>query len=53
VAQDGTCAACGGVPPVADLVVAPGPDWSPAPARPTSSRRPSEPRTASWPRSEP
>lgn len=29
VAPDGTCAACGGVPPVPDLVVAPGPGWSP------------------------
>lgn len=29
VAQDGTCAVCGGVPPVADLVVSPGPGWSP------------------------
>jgi len=29
VAQDGTCAACGRVVPVADLVVAPGPGWAP------------------------
>jgi DNA-binding HxlR family transcriptional regulator len=28
VAQDGTCAACGRVVPVADLVVAPGPGWA-------------------------
>jgi DNA-binding HxlR family transcriptional regulator len=34
VAQDGTCAACGGVPPVADLVVAPGPGWTPSPGQP-------------------
>src|SRR5690242_9158327 len=33
VAQDGTCAACAGVPPVADLVVAPGPGWSPRPGK--------------------
>jgi DNA-binding HxlR family transcriptional regulator len=33
VAQDGTCAACGGVPPAADLVVAPGPGWSPRPGK--------------------
>jgi DNA-binding HxlR family transcriptional regulator len=29
VAQDGTCATCGSVPPIADLVVSPGPGWSP------------------------
>jgi DNA-binding HxlR family transcriptional regulator len=29
IAQDGTCAVCGGVPPVADLVVRPGPGWPP------------------------
>jgi DNA-binding HxlR family transcriptional regulator len=29
VAQDGTCATCGRVVPVADLVVAPGPGWAP------------------------
>jgi DNA-binding HxlR family transcriptional regulator len=34
VARDGTCAACGGTPPVADLVVAPGPGWSPRPGQP-------------------
>jgi DNA-binding HxlR family transcriptional regulator len=34
VAQDGTCAVCGGVPPAADLVVAPGPGWSPRPGKP-------------------
>lgn len=33
IAQDGTCAACGGLPPVADLVVAPGPGWSPRPGK--------------------
>ena len=34
VAQDGTCAACGRVVPVADLLVAPGPGWSPRPGQP-------------------
>jgi DNA-binding HxlR family transcriptional regulator len=34
VAQDGTCAACASVPPVADLVVAPGPGWTPGPGEP-------------------
>jgi len=29
VAQDGTCAACGAVVPTADLVVTPGPGWTP------------------------
>jgi DNA-binding HxlR family transcriptional regulator len=29
VAKDGTCASCGGVPPVGDQVVAPGPGWTP------------------------
>jgi DNA-binding HxlR family transcriptional regulator len=33
VAQDGTCAACGGVPPAADLVTAPGPGWAPRPGK--------------------
>jgi DNA-binding HxlR family transcriptional regulator len=33
VAQDGTCAACGGVPPAGDLVVAPGPGWVPRPGK--------------------
>lgn len=33
VALDGTCAACGGVPPVADLVVEPGPGWAPRPGK--------------------
>jgi DNA-binding HxlR family transcriptional regulator len=33
VAQDGTCATCGGVPPVADIVVAPGPGWAPRPGK--------------------
>lgn len=33
VAQDGTCATCGGVPPAADLVVAPGPGWVPRPGK--------------------
>jgi DNA-binding HxlR family transcriptional regulator len=30
VSQDGICAACGGVVPAADLVVAPGPGWTPS-----------------------
>jgi DNA-binding HxlR family transcriptional regulator len=34
VARDGICAACGGVPPVADQVVAPGPGWAPRPGTP-------------------
>jgi DNA-binding HxlR family transcriptional regulator len=34
VAQDGTCAECACVPPVADLVVAPGPGWTPRPGKP-------------------
>ena len=29
IAEDGTCGVCGAVPPVADLVVSPGPGWSP------------------------
>lgn len=33
VALDGTCAACGGLPPVADLVVEPGPGWVPRPGK--------------------
>jgi DNA-binding HxlR family transcriptional regulator len=33
VAQDGTCAACGGVIPAPDLVVTPGPGWAPNPAK--------------------
>jgi DNA-binding HxlR family transcriptional regulator len=33
VAQDGSCAACGGTPVVADLLVAPGPGWSPRPGK--------------------
>jgi DNA-binding HxlR family transcriptional regulator len=33
IAQDGTCVACGGVPPVADQVVAPGPGWAPRPGK--------------------
>src|SRR5262245_21398103 len=33
VAQDGTCAVCGGVPPVADLIVSPGPGWSSRPGK--------------------
>src|ERR1700761_2327363 len=33
VALDGTCADCGGVPPVADLVVEPGPGWTPGPGK--------------------
>jgi DNA-binding HxlR family transcriptional regulator len=33
LAQDGTCATCGGVPPVADQVVAPGPGWAPRPGK--------------------
>jgi DNA-binding HxlR family transcriptional regulator len=33
LAHDGTCAACGGVPPVADQVVAPGPGWAPRPGK--------------------
>jgi DNA-binding HxlR family transcriptional regulator len=32
-ALDGTCAACGATPPVADLVIAPGPGWSPLPGK--------------------
>jgi DNA-binding HxlR family transcriptional regulator len=31
IAPDGTCAACDGTPAVADLVVTPGPGWSPRP----------------------
>lgn len=33
VGQDGGCAACGGVVPAADLVVAPGPGWAPVPGK--------------------
>jgi DNA-binding HxlR family transcriptional regulator len=33
LAQDGTCATCGGVPPVTDQVVAPGPGWAPRPGK--------------------
>jgi DNA-binding HxlR family transcriptional regulator len=33
VAQDGTCAACGGAVPAADLVVTPGPGWAANPAK--------------------
>ena len=33
VAQDGTCAACGGIPPVGDQLVAPGPGWSARPGQ--------------------
>jgi DNA-binding HxlR family transcriptional regulator len=33
VAVDGTCAACGGAPPVTDLVTAPGPGWAPRPGK--------------------
>jgi DNA-binding HxlR family transcriptional regulator len=33
VAQDGTCSACGGLVPPADLVVAPGPGWAPGPGK--------------------
>jgi DNA-binding HxlR family transcriptional regulator len=33
VAQDGTCAACGDAVPAADLVVTPGPGWTPNPAK--------------------
>jgi len=30
---DGTCPACGGTPPVADLVLVPGPGWFPTPGK--------------------
>ena len=33
IAQDGTCAVCGGAPPVTDLIVSPGPGWSPRPGK--------------------
>jgi DNA-binding HxlR family transcriptional regulator len=33
IAPDGTCAACGGTPAVTDLVVGPGPGWSPRPGQ--------------------
>jgi DNA-binding HxlR family transcriptional regulator len=33
VAGDGCCTACGDAVPVADLVVAPGPGWAPAPGK--------------------
>jgi DNA-binding HxlR family transcriptional regulator len=33
VGSDGCCACCGGVPPVPDLVVAPGPGYAPRPGK--------------------
>jgi DNA-binding HxlR family transcriptional regulator len=33
IAQDGACAVCGGAPPVADLIVSPGPGWSARPGK--------------------